>query len=160
MKPQHFFYCLAIIAIIFTACKKETDYRDKWTGTYEFTTHDFVEGGYYPNPWTVSLDTTIYFTGTIKKFGKDRLKITFKSNAKEPGWDPDPRISTFTLPIYGLIFPRVCNLGDLDYPEFRCDKGGFEGSFSNNEVSIKYWQSAGHYGYENYTIQGIKINKK
>ena len=35
MKTQHFIYCLAIVAVFFTACKKDTDYRDKWTGSYD-----------------------------------------------------------------------------------------------------------------------------
>ncbi|MCL2290272.1 MAG: hypothetical protein FWC34_06135 [Bacteroidetes bacterium] len=33
MKVQHVYY-LAVIAVLFTACKKEKDYRDKWVGKY------------------------------------------------------------------------------------------------------------------------------
>ena len=159
-----FFLIMGLLSTI-GCCRKgeceedENDYRDKYVGPYNFTTHDFVEGGIYPNPWTVCLDTTIYFTGTIEKYGKDRLKITFKPDAKEPDWDPNGYIS-FPIPIDGLIYPVVDDEGILSYPEYRCDKGKFEGFFSNNEVSIKYGQYAGHGGHEEHTIQGIKTNKK
>ena len=34
MKAKHFFYGLVVLAILFSACKKDKDYRDKWAGEY------------------------------------------------------------------------------------------------------------------------------
>ena len=47
MKTQRFFYFL-IITVLFSACKKEIDYRDKWIGTYEceeIYSYSFGPGG-------------------------------------------------------------------------------------------------------------------
>jgi hypothetical protein len=37
MKTQHFFWRLAVIAVLFTGCNTDTDvdYRSKWVGSYE-----------------------------------------------------------------------------------------------------------------------------
>ena len=131
------------------------DYRDKWVGTYDFITISAI-GYWMPGTdWDYTHDT-VNFIGTIERFEKDRLKITFKPNATEPNWNPQPNISTFPVPINGLIYPRVCNFGDIDYPEYRCDKGEFSGCFMDNNIKIFYTQSAGHYGREQHEIRGTK----
>jgi hypothetical protein len=153
MKAKHFFCYLAVVAVLFTACKKDKDYRDKWVGNWDFTTIDYHKDGVV-GPFIEETDTT-YFIGTIEKHGTNRLKITFKPNALEPDFTE----IVYPLRVNGLIYPIVCNLGDFDYPEFRCDKGGFSGCISGNQINIYYQQSAGHFGNESHTIQGIKINK-
>jgi len=149
---------IIVVIVSLSSCKKpppEPDYRDKWVGNYDFTIVSAI--GYYQfdSGWNFTKDT-VNFVGTIEKYDNDRLKITFKPNTIEPDFT---RI-LFPLQINGLIYPRVCNFGDFDYPEFRCDKGGFSGCFSDNKISINYSQSAGHFGSETHDIQGIKINEK
>jgi len=135
-------------------CSVNIDYRNRWFGTYDFTTISAIGYFEFDFGWNYIHDTVI-FMGTIEKYDKDRLKIIFKPNATEPNFTE----IFYPLQIKGLIYPSVGNLGLLDYPEFTCDKGEFSGCFSDNKINISYEQSAGHFGHEKHKIQGIKINK-
>lgn len=144
-----------IMTIGFFSCEKiEPDYRDQWTGTYDFTTISAV--GYWELGfgWSFVYDT-MNFVGTIEKYDEEKLKITFKPHATEPDFTD----IVYPLKINGLIYPRISKFNKLDYPEFRCDNGGFSGSITEDKINIQYQQSAGHFGNENHKIEGIKINK-
>jgi len=71
MKPQHFFYCLAIITIIFTACKKDKDYSNKWTGEWDFVV---IDGYHHFNPDgpPSSGEDTVYYLGKISLGNADK----------------------------------------------------------------------------------------
>jgi len=161
MNKRYFFFCFAFVAIcvtLFSACKKEDDYRDKWVGEWEFTTYDYRAYGIIEEPLTIETDT-IHFIGTVEIHDKERLKIVFKPNATEP----------FPI-INGLIYPVVDNSGTLSYPEYSPSLAGylygeFNGSISENTIHINYYHYIGANGplgardNANYTIQGIKIIK-
>ena len=74
MKPQHFFYYLAIITVLFSACKK--DYRDKWVGNWNFEVKS--------TSWSMEMDAKIdsfYFSGKISLGDNfDQLYINFEEN--------------------------------------------------------------------------------
>lgn len=151
MKTLKFIICLSLI-IVFTACKEKdpiVDYREKWCGDWEFTTIDYRETGVQPPYLTVTKDTII-FIGNIKKYEKDRLRIEYKPNAKEPDYGSPSYI-------YGLIYPIIDEDGILSYPELHFSHGGFSGYFSNENVSISYCQTFGHAGSESSEIQGGKL---
>ena len=140
--------------------KEETkDYRDKWVGTWDFTTIDYVV--YYHNVFdtvpTYVIDDTTHFIRSVEKYERDKLNIIFKPDAKEP----DISGIFFPAQVFGLIYPIVDNSGNLIYPELRLDHSQiFTGTFSDNKISMRYNQIVGHFGKENHQIQGIKINKK
>jgi hypothetical protein len=136
-------------------CAVNVDYRNKWVGDWDFTTTSAIGylNGYFE--WDFTYDT-VNFAGIIERYGKDRLKITFKPNDKEPDFTG----KFFPVQINGLIYPRICNFGYIDYPEYKCDRGGFSGCFSDNKINIYYEQGAGHFGLENHKIQGIKTNNR
>ena len=157
MKAKHFFCYLAVIAVLFTACKKDKDYRDKWVGDWDFTTIDYHKYGIVHDPFIEETDTT-YFIGTIEKHGTNRLKITFNPDAIEP------------FPIKGLMYPKVDDSGTISYPEYISSLlsyyyGTFSGSISEDAIIINYKSEIGANGplgyrdWETHTIQGIKINK-
>jgi hypothetical protein len=68
------------------------------------------------------------------------------------------------IKVNGLIYPVVDELGVLSYHGFNGGSGKhyFTGSFSSNEVNIRYYGNGalGQAARESHTIQGIKINKK
>ena len=138
MKPQHLFYYLVIIAVLFTACSKvsskDKDYRDKYVGVYDFTTIDCI-----------GICDTIHFTGTIEKYKTSRLKIIFKPNATEPTF-------AFPIPINGLMYPIVDNTGTIIYPEFIIRGYQLSGLITDNEISVFYDIVGGQ------TIYGVKLN--
>ena len=151
---------IIVVIVSLSSCKKplpEPDYRDKWIGSYEFTTIDYYEYTIYQHPTILIIDT-INFIGNIEKYGTDRLKITFMPNATNP------------FPINGLIYSVVEYSGLLRGPE--CDSLSsssdiylylFSGSISENEININYKDKYGQGGplglkYEKkLTIQGIKM---
>ena len=146
---------LASIAMGYISCKKEKDYRDKWVGTYEFTTIDEYRQIPFPIAEPITTRDTIIFIGNIKKHETDRLKIAFMSNAKEPSFEG------FNFKISGLIYP-VVNKSDniLNYPEFMaCTRVHFNGIFSNDTITINYGRFEKTY-QSNIYVKGIKINKK
>ena len=121
-------------------------------GTYNFTTIDDEQ--FYYSFWdslTIRQDTT-NFTGSIEKYGENRLKIMFKSEATEPNFGYFPQLN-------GLMYPIVDSLGYLSYPEIGDTRPYFKGSFYSNEININYGNFA-HIGSTSHKIQGIKINIK
>lgn len=158
-----------ILGVLFSCCnpepdpypEKPKDYREKWVGTYDFTTIDYLR--YYSHDIfdTASLvlihDTT-YFRGTIKAYENNRLKITFKPDAT----DPDFSSIIFPLRINGILYPVVDDLGIITCSELPVGSNQtLSGSFSENEINIRY-ESTGPLGQaatEHHIIDGIKINK-
>lgn len=128
---RHFLYI--IILFIFCSCQKEDpNYRDKYTGTYEFTTHSF-EGFIYDDGDTTMVHEvydTIIAMGNIEKLEEDKLKIVFWENYSEP----DLEHESVPVQISGLIYPVVSDSGTLEYPEFHgMSSSYFVGSIINND---------------------------
>jgi len=127
-------------------CFINVDYRNKWTGTYDFTTIDYKQYClYYPCDSLFRMLDTVSFVGTVEKYKTSRLKIIFKPNATEP------------FPIHGLMYPVVDDIGNLSYPEYDCDT--ISGRFSINNIYVRY-SCRGPLGIGAYywsDIQGKKI---
>ena len=161
MKKGLILIVLACIAIAYISCEKPTDsnYRENYVGTYDFTTIDTTrQMVQLPEDSLYSCKTTsetINYMGIVEKYGNNRLKITFKPNANEPDFISD------CCAINGLIYPIVNEHSTLTYPEFSCtDRGGFDGWFSSDSIIIRYGQTIGHGWYEFHEIKGIKISNK
>ncbi|MDL2296924.1 hypothetical protein LJC68_10095 [Bacteroidales bacterium OttesenSCG-928-B11] len=132
--------------------ESEPDCRDKYVGEYEFTTIHGIAYCGEDNPMGIPIYDTIIYVGKIEKYDTDRLKITYTSNAIEPSYGNDINPAT----IHGIIYPVVDKSGTLTYPEFRNDRlCKFNGSFSDNEISVNYWRTHWQWGYETQEIYGI-----
>jgi hypothetical protein len=157
---------LAFFTIVCISCEKpkpkpETNYRDKYIGVWDFTTIDYLHyvRDIYDTTSLVIIHDTTNFIGTIEKYETDRLKMVFKSNATEP----DMTGIYFPVQVKGIIYPVVDDTDTLRYPNFNGGDGSnFTGSFSGNEIKIRYADRGplAMAASENHTIQGIKINKR
>ncbi|MCL2682869.1 MAG: hypothetical protein FWE63_05220 [Bacteroidales bacterium] len=144
-------FLLASLWLVVGCCKDKKckggtkDYRDKYIGTYDFTTIDFVRwhdlSQPYPYPPIIIDDTTNYI-GTIEKHEVNSLKIIFKPNA------------TYNYVSDGLIYLIVDSCG-IFYDTKSHDN--FNGSLSDNKISIKYSDKLAYMGFSSTEIQGIKI---
>ena len=83
MKPQHFFCYLAVIAVLFTACKKdkEKDYRAQWVGDWDFTSvYSFQCDA--PPPWCDSYEIEYHYIGKIEFGGSDTTILVHHAEEK------------------------------------------------------------------------------
>jgi len=75
MKAKHFFCYLAVIAVLFTACKKDKDYRDKWIGDWDFVVEYYfwstMEG------YLLCSDTIFYLGKINHENGQEQLYIQY-----------------------------------------------------------------------------------
>jgi hypothetical protein len=55
------------------SCKKNTDYRDKYVGNYNFVVNRNIRN-FINSTW---VDTVINYAGEISKYGADEIKICY-----------------------------------------------------------------------------------
>jgi hypothetical protein len=70
MKAQHFFYFI-IITILFSACKKDKYYCDKWTGDWDFVT---IKNSWQMD-WPQPIVDTLYYVGKIHLGNEENLLL-------------------------------------------------------------------------------------
>ncbi len=72
---------LIIIVLTFTfGCKKNIDYRDKYTGNFNFSTQEDIG---YQGGDTIHYDTSFYYSGKITKgTNESEIRIYYREN----GW--------------------------------------------------------------------------
>jgi len=138
MKTRYFIYCLTIVAVLFTKCKKEEeDYCAKWIGDWDFVT---IVRDYYN---TVVYDT-IYYSGKIIR-GNSKDELIFQ-------YTPDDEILTEIFNNGGIFVPSCPCAG---HSGWRCARGYFEG---NDKVDLFY---ALEYKYNrSHRIIGTRKGKK
>lgn len=124
---------LIIVLLISYSCQKEeTDYRDKYTGTFSFATYS-VEKFLYDGEDTTFVHKeydTILTIGSTEKFEDDRLKIVFWDNYYEPDFEHE----YVPVKIHGLIYPIVSDSGIFEYPVFdNMESSYFFGNILNND---------------------------
>ncbi|MCL2722754.1 MAG: hypothetical protein FWD47_15600 [Treponema sp.] len=131
MKTKHFFYGLIVLAVLLTTCKKETDYRDKWVGDWDFV----VEREWWIMYTDEGKDTT-YYSGKIS-YGNSSGDLYIKHS------------ETDTLLI------DVDESGKLYFS----DGGGHDyadGQFEGNNKMILFYHDGGLGGWMAFNISGIK----
>ena len=150
-------------------CKKESDYRDSYTGKFHFTTlhstitmcyHDTTVSDGCVNGWKVLCTDTVHYWSNVVKEGIERIKIQFG----------DGIIGVFTTVNFGdgtikhdtikqTIYPILLANGEFVLPEY--PPGGhnrFEGSYLGKDTINIIIQVGGLIGgYDKYEIVGVRM---
>ncbi len=117
------FYCILIYG-----CKKETDYRDKFLGNYNFIVH--IQGGSGLPPNYTITDTTYNYNGKVELGAKDNTVLIYFSEKS---------------PSYYFLERIIYEDGTFYYGEFE----------STTKIKFHIWNHAPGYNY-NYDITGEK----
>ena len=156
---MRYFVSFLLITMLVSCHKKEVeevDYRDKYTGTFNFTSYHFKEDYYDDGDttyWLKSYDTT-ESNGQIEKSGDTILRVIFRENYTEPDYE---QITT-ALGLDGLVYPIVSDSGVFDYPEINgLHSSFFHGNFITNDSLIFSYGVIRMVWSEEYKIIGKRI---
>lgn len=139
------------------------DYRNDYLGNYKFEV--------YSNKYDVFDDwldhrDTLKSEGRIEKFegynttdGSNYSNVNFKISIIYSGYSlerSDSRCGTVVYYTDGFLHPTINSIGILSYPEFEECSGIFNGSFSNDTLTVEYRYQNKWDGFSR-KIVGIKI---
>lgn len=147
-------FLFAMLLMAFLAGCKESDWRDPYTGTFNFTCRkstmvtDDVK-------WNeISIDTT-YFTSDVVLESSDRIKIQFGTGTI--GVDLDSGNDS----LYMTVKPIIKKNGELEFPSAEYPQGchnHIEGKYLTTDtirLDISYGYLIG--GYDKYQIVGVRV---
>jgi hypothetical protein len=138
MKPRHFFYGLVVLAICFSACKKDKeDFRDQWVGDWDFV----IEKCTFNEKHEIVKRDMVYYSGKISYGEAGAGDNKYRSLYIQYIENYDALLYVgYSNGVYEIY--EYCGLGSL------CPRGQFEG-----DDKVKFYDN-------NYTefrnIEGIK----
>jgi hypothetical protein len=145
MKNSSIILILICIFIFGSSCEKNI--AKSHAGKYYFTTE---ASSYILHTGTV--DSVIYFNGTITTDTKNTLKIEYAPFIGSDSSNNLPHIY-----IDGIIYPTIDENGKLTYPDYCCTHCYFSGYFhENGDVEIEFGNHGNGGGYSN-KIYGIMV---
>lgn len=148
---------MPLLALAFLASCKESDWREPYTGTFEFqvtkscftmcedTLPDCVDG------WRKEVTELPNFTSEVVALNADQLKIQFGEGNIGQNFDNNNAMLTMT------VSPVIKQNGELDFPSPEYPSGGFNsfhGSYSGVDtirIDIEY----GFFMSKHYTYQVV-----
>lgn len=147
------------LIIAFMSCEEpeqeqEIDYRDQYTGEFQFTTLHNVIAMCYDEPdcingWRVIQRDTVQYWSNISKESTERIKMHL--------WDSTNMILGKG---YHTIIPIINESGLLTLPEFGASYGEsyFEGFYIGKDtININFKIRSGMGGYSKYEITGVRM---
>ena len=152
-------FCFILLSSFMVSCK-EADWREPYTGTFDFMCRastmtmsydslpDFIGG------WKEMYIDTSYLTSDVVMANSDRIRIQFGDG------NIGTNVDNGNAPISMIVNPIIKENGELEFPYPEYPSGGFN-SFTGNYIgtdtiviSIKYGYLMG--SYNKYHIIGVR----
>ena len=152
----HLIRYLLITLVLIVGCNKDQpDFRQPYTGTFEFTRmRNVIEMCYEPSKscidgWTIFRSDTTNFTSQVQLYKGDRLSIQFSEG----------KLGIFNDSIIQeTIYPIVSEDGILAYPELMNSCGRtFTGKYVGyDEITVNFQYGCGVGIYFEYFVRGVR----
>ena len=144
--------CFAILLVASLAGCKKSDWREPYTGSFDFmcrkSTMVSTENG-----WEERWVDTSYLTSNVMKENTDRIKIQFGTGTIGVNLESGDSLTMTVKPI-------IKESGELEFPSAEYPQGGhnhIDGKYVTTDtikLNIKYGYQNG--GYDKYYVVGIR----
>jgi len=158
VKKVEIFAGVILILFLFTNCSKdEPDFRNPFTGEFNFTTVSYTRSMCYDTSatcidgWANYNYSTAHLTTEVEKYEKNKLKIHFGD-----GTIGNYNDSTYKEIIYPVLLPGgEFQLQDFPSGAHNYFKGGFRGN-DTIQIDLHFGFLIG--GYTVYKVTGVRVN--